>query len=382
MSLETLDRRTPSFVRTGPSALAQAVLYSTLALFLMVSDARFKFTEPLRQGLATALYPLQWLMLQPVAVVNESSRYFQELHSAQQEADSARRSLVQLAQRASQAEQLLEENARLRGLLDLRVRLQTPSQAAQILYNTADPYTRRVVIDQGRLNGIVVGSPVMDEAGVLGQVTRVQPYQSEVTLLTDRDQAIPVLSLRAGTRGVAYGDPVANHGGGMELRFMPASADLAEGDLLTTSGLDGVYPPGLPVARVLHVERRTDSAFARIYCKPLAQMERARHVLVLRPVAEPPPGAELEAETAAAQTQAEAETAIPTRPAAGTGPAARARSRAAAREPTPAPAPAGTAATPSGSKAPQPAAPVAPAAAAAAPAAPAPPAAAPAGRTR
>lgn len=385
MSLETLDRRTPSFVRTGPSALAQAVLYSTLALFLMVSDARFQFTEPLRQGLATALYPLQWLMLQPVAVVNESSRYFQELHSAQQETDTARRSMVQLAQRASQAEQLLEENARLRGLLDLRARLETPSQAAQILYNTADPYTRRVVIDQGRLNGIVVGSPVVDEAGVLGQVTRVQPYQSEVTLLTDRDQAIPVLSLRAGTRGVAYGDPVANHGGGMELRFMPASADLAEGDLLTTSGLDGVYPPGLPVARVLHVERRTDSAFARIYCKPLAQMERARHVLVLRPVAEPPPGAELEAETAAAETQAEAETAAPTRPAAGTGPAARARSRAAAQEPTltptPAPAPAGTAATPAGRKAPQPAAPVAPAAAAA-PAVPASPAAVPAGRTR
>ena len=308
MSLETLDRRTPSFVRTGPSALAQAVLYSTLALFLMVSDARFQFTEPLRQGLATALYPLQWLMLQPVAVVNESSRYFQELHSAQQETDTARRSMVQLAQRASQAEQLLEENARLRGLLDLRARLETPSQAAQILYNTADPYTRRVVIDQGRLNGIVVGSPVVDEAGVLGQVTRVQPYQSEVTLLTDRDQAIPVLSLRAGTRGVAYGDPVANHGGGMELRFMPASADLAEGDLLTTSGLDGVYPPGLPVARVLHVERRTDSAFVRIYCKPVAQMERARHVLVLQPVAELAPGAEAEAQAAATKAEKGAKT--------------------------------------------------------------------------
>ena len=348
MSLETLDRRTPSFVRTGPSALAQAVLYSTLALFLMVSDARFQFTEPLRQGLATALYPLQWLMLQPVAVVNESSRYFQELHSAQQETDTARRSMVQLAQRASQAEQLLEENARLRGLLDLRARLETPSQAAQILYNTADPYTRRVVIDQGRLNGIVVGSPVMDEAGVLGQVTRVQPYQSEVTLLTDRDQAIPVLSLRAGTRGVAYGDPVANHGGGMELRFMPASADLSEGDLLTTSGLDGVYPPGLPVARVLRVERRTDSAFARIYCKPVAQMERARHVLVLQPVAGLAPGAEAEsasgAEAAASRTPAKNNAVGSARPGAAgapgaaTAPAAGPQTRRAAGTPPTPPA--------------------------------------------
>ncbi len=357
MSLETLDRKPPSFVRTGPSALAQAVLYSTLALFLMVSDARFQFTEPLRQGLAAMLYPLQWLMLKPVAVVHESTRYFQQLHRAQHEADTARQSLVQMAQRASQAAQLLEENARLRGLLDLRARLDTPSQAAQILYNTADPYTRRVVIDQGRRHGIVVGSPVMDEAGVLGQVTRVQPYQSEVTLLTDRDQAIPVLSLRAGTRGVAYGDPVASHGGGMELRFMPASADLVEGDLLTTSGLDGVYPPGLPVARVLHVERRTDSAFARIYCKPLAQMERARHVLVLRPVAEQPPGAQAEAEAGAGAAAAAA---------AGAGPAARARARAAATEPAPdsVPAPA------SARRAPPP---VAPAGAAALPRPPASP---------
>ena len=296
MPLGTLDRRAPSFVRSGPSALAQAVLYSALALFLMVSDARFQFTEPLRKAVATALYPLQWLMLQPVVVFHESSRYFQDLRQAQTESDSARSAMVQLAQRASQTEQLLEENARLRSLLDVRERLETPSRAAQILYNTADPYTRRVVIDQGQANGIVVGSPVVDESGVLGQVTRVQPYLSEVTLLTDRDQAIPVLSLRAGTRGVAYGDPVANHGGGMELRFMPASADLSEGDLLTTSGLDGIYPPGLPVARVLHVERRTDSAFVRIYCKPVAQMERARHVLVLQPVAELAPGAEADAD--------------------------------------------------------------------------------------
>ena len=299
MPLGTLDRRAPSFARSGPSALAQAVLYSALALFLMVSDARFQFTEPLRKIVATALYPVQWLMLQPVAVFNESRSYFQELRSAQADADNAHRAMVLLAQRASQTEQLLEENARLRGLLDVRARLDTPARAAQILYNTADPYTRRVVIDQGQANGIVVGSPVMDEAGVLGQVTRVQPYLSEVTLLTDRDQAIPVLSLRAGTRGVAYGDPVSSHGGGMELRFMPASADIVEGDLLTTSGLDGVYPPGLPVAHVLRVERRTDSAFARIYCKPVAQIERARHVLVLQPVAgqAPESGATPAAET-------------------------------------------------------------------------------------
>ena len=349
MPLGTLDRRAPSFTRSGPSALAQAVLYSALALFLMVSDARFQFTEPLRQAVATALYPVQWLMLQPVGVFNESRRYFHDLRHAQTETDAARRAMVQLAQRASQAEQLLDENARLRSLLGVRARLETPSRAAQILYNTADPYARRVVIDQGQAHGIVVGSPVVDEAGVLGQVTRVQPYLSEVTLLTDRDQAIPVLSQRAGTRGVAYGDPVASHGGGMELRFMPASADLAEGDLLTTSGLDGVYPPGLPVARVLHVERRTDSAFLRIYCKPVAQMERARHVLVMQPVAKLVPGAEAPAETGAeaakAQTGAKINARDSARPGTATAPAVGPQARRAADTSPPPPATATATAT-------------------------------------
>ncbi|MDD2711985.1 MAG: rod shape-determining protein MreC [Simplicispira sp.] len=281
----TLDRRTPSFLRQGPSAVSQIVLYSALALFLMVADARFKVTDPLRQAVAMALYPVQWLMLKPVELTRQGVGYLQALQHAQDEAASARKELVLMSQRANQAEQLMQENDRLRKLLELRDRLVTTAQAAQILYNSPDPYSRRVVVDQGAMDGVELGSPVMDEGGVLGQVTRVQPYLSEVTLLIDRDQAIPVLNIRTGARGVAYGDPVASHGGGMELRFVSANADVKEGDLLTTSGLDGIYPPGMPVAHVLHVERRADSAFARIYCRPIAQIESARHVMLLKSVA-------------------------------------------------------------------------------------------------
>ena len=189
-----------------------------------------------------------------------------------------------MSQQAQQAEQLAQENIRLRKLLELRDRLDTPAQAAQVIYDTADPFTRRVVIDQGQVHGVEQGVTVMDEGGVLGQVTRVFPLVSEVTLLVDRDQSIPVLNLRTGARAVAYGDPTAEHGGGIELRFIQANADVREGDLLTTSGVDGVYPPGLPVARVAHVERRADSAFARIYCQPLAQVQGVRHVVVLKPL--------------------------------------------------------------------------------------------------
>lgn len=298
MPLGTLDGTPPPFFRQGPSALSKLVFFSVLALFLMVADARFHVMQPLRAGLSTALYPLQWLTMRPVVWTQGGAQYFESLKASQASEEAAHRKLGLQSQRANQVEQLTLENTRLRKLLGLRDRVTTSSQAAQVLYDAADPYTRKVIIDRGLLDGVVAGSPVLDETGVLGQVTRVYPMVSEVTLVTDRDQAIPVLNTRTGARGVAFGDP-ALRASALELRFMAANADVQAGDLLTTSGVDGVYPPGLPVARVEKVERRVDSAFARITCVPLALVSGVGHVMVLKPVAaqvaprpavEPPPG--------------------------------------------------------------------------------------------
>jgi rod shape-determining protein MreC len=260
------------------------VFFSVLALFLMVADARLHVAQPLRVGLATALYPLQWLVMRPIVWTQDGGKYFESLKTSQASEEAARRKLDLQSQRANQVEQLTLENTRLRQLLSLRERVTTPSLAAQVLYDAADPYTRKVIIDRGLLDSVVAGSPVLDETGVLGQVTRVYPMVSEVTLVTDREQAIPVLNTRTGARGVAFGDP-ALRANGLELRFMAANADVQTGDLLTTSGVDGVYPPGLPVARVEKVERRVDSAFARITCVPLALVSGVGHVMVLTPVA-------------------------------------------------------------------------------------------------
>lgn len=284
MPLGTLDATPPPFFRQGPSALSKLALFSALALFLMVADTRLKITQPLRAGVATVLYPVQWLVLQPVTWAHGSAQYLQTLQAAQASAEAAQRQLGELSTRANQVELLLLENDRLRQLLSLRERITTPSQAAQVLYDVADPYARKVIVDRGALNGAVLGSPVMDNNGVLGQVTRVYPMLSEITLITDRDQAIPVLNARSGARGLAFGDP-ASHANALELRFMASSADVQEGDLLTTSGVDGVYPPGLPVARITVVERRADSAFLRVICQPLAQVSGVRHVMLLHPVA-------------------------------------------------------------------------------------------------
>ncbi|MGI9133452.1 MAG: rod shape-determining protein MreC [Rhodoferax sp.] len=283
MPLGTLDRVPPPFFSQGPSALSKLAVCSALALLLMVADARFQMMQPLRLGLATVLYPAQWLALRPVLAARGVGEYFSSLAAAQAAQAQAQVKRAALAQRANQVEQLSLENERLRNLLDLRQRLQSTAVAAQVLYDAADPYTRKVVIDKGLGDQITLGSPVIDELGVLGQVTRVYPLVSEVTLITDRDQAIPVLNTRTGARGVAVGE-VATHADALELRFMAANADVAPGDLLTTSGVDGVYPPGLAVARIEKVERRVDAVFARIYCVPLALVAGASHVMVLAPV--------------------------------------------------------------------------------------------------
>ncbi|MEG0001314.1 MAG: rod shape-determining protein MreC [Comamonas sp.] len=342
MPIGTVDRRAPSLFRQGPSLLSQVAFYSALALFLMVADARFKLTEPVRQVVASVLYPVQWLVVQPVALFQQGADYMQSMEQAQAQARAADQRLVQVAQSAHLAEQLLDENLHLRALLALREHLVSPGQAAEVVHDTPDPYTRRVVIDRGQTSGIALGSPVLDANGVLGQVTRVYALRSEVTLLIDRDQAIPVFNPRTGARSVAYGDPAPGGGGNIELRFVPSNADVVEGDLLTTSGVDGVYPAGIPVARVLRVEHRADSAFSRIYCEPMARVQQARHVLVLPPVlavddaptAQAPVAPAAAAKPAAPAAKAAAPAAKPAAPARAVPP------KTGEKTATPAPAPA------------------------------------------
>lgn len=297
MPLGTLDRTPPPFFRQGPSALTKLVFCSALAVFLMVADTRFTVTQPLRAGIATVLHPVERTLLVPVELWRGGSDYFGGLAQAVGARDEAERRLAQQAERAARADTLAAENARLRALLDLRARVAVPSLAAEVLYDAPDPFSRKVVIDRGATQGVVAGSPVVIDAGVIGQVTRVYPLHAEVTLVTDRDAAVPVLNPRTHQRSAAFGG--ASGGTALELRFMAGDADVRVGDPLTTSGLDGVYPAGMAVGTVTKVERRTDAGFARIDVAPAAPPDGVRHVLVLQPVGSqqlPPP--ELPAEPA------------------------------------------------------------------------------------
>jgi rod shape-determining protein MreC len=217
----------------------------------------------------------------PVEMMTGGAGYLQGLAAARSAQEQAERRATALAERATRAEQLAAENARLRALLELRPALTVRSLPAEVLYEAADPFSRKVFIDRGLTQGVKLGAPVIGEAGVLGQVTQVYPLTAEVTLLTDKDAAIPVLNTRTQQRSAAFG---AGRGGGLELRFMSGNADVKAGDVLHTSGLDGIYPPGLPVATVASVERRVESGFARIVLEPAARADGVRQVLVLEPV--------------------------------------------------------------------------------------------------
>ena len=295
MSLGTFDRTPPPFFRQGPSALTKLAFFSALALFLMVADTRFEFATPLRAAVATALLPVQRVLSVPVKAWQAASDYLGGLTQALGNEKAAQEKMAQQAEKAARAERLERENERLRALLELRPALQVRSLAAEVLYEAADPFSRKLFIDRGATHGLALGSPVLTPEGVLGQVTRLFPLSAQVTLLVDKEAAIPVLNVRTQARSAAFGGA---GGDAMELRYMAANADVQVGDELATSGVDGVYPPGLVVARVAAVERRAESGFARILLTPGASADGVRHVLVLEPIGlqlpprEPPPAAE------------------------------------------------------------------------------------------
>jgi rod shape-determining protein MreC len=268
----------PPLFKQGASARAKMLFFALIALALLMADSRLRTLGMVRQAIGTALYPLQIVAMLPRDAFFATTDYFSSLTRLQEDNARMREQQVLNSQQLQQNAQLLAENAHLRKLLEASERVQIKTLMSEILYDARDPFSRKIILDRGQSHGIRPGQPVIDDLGVIGQVTRVFPFTSEVTLVTDKDQAIPVQVLRSGVRSVAYG---RGQSGVLELRFMPSNADIRKGDVLTTSGIDGVYPSGLAVATVATVDAQTSDAFARILCQPSAGVARHRQVLVL-----------------------------------------------------------------------------------------------------
>jgi rod shape-determining protein MreC len=273
-----MEHTPPPFFKRGPAPLVRLFFFASLSLAILIVDARFRYAEGLRSTLALIVYPLQRLATTPFQFVSNIGGYFSSQSQLMEENDKLRAKALAYSQDAQRYQAAEAEAAQLRRLVGASERIEVTSMPAEILYAGRDPYAHKIFIDRGATHGVRPGSPVADESGVVGQVTRVHPLLSEVTLLTDQDQAIPVQVVRSGLRAVAFGSGPA---GTLELRFMAANAEIQNGDRLVTSGIDGTYPPGLPVATVVRIERDAELSFARVVCKPAAGVDSGRFVLVL-----------------------------------------------------------------------------------------------------
>lgn len=283
----------PPLFKQGAPARVKVTVFALIAIVLLVVDARMGLLAGVRTVAATVLYPMQMAAMLPRDAVGNMGVYFSSVSTLQKQVQALKNQELAQARLLQQAQFQMAENIHLRRLMDAKQQLPVQSQMAEILYDARDPSTRRIVINRGSRDDVTPGLPVIDHAGVVGQVTRVFPFTSEVTLLTDKDQAIPVQVLRSGLRSIVYG---RGHSGQLDLRFVAQDADIQVGDVLVTSGLDGMYPAGLAVARVTQVEKATGS-FGRVVGLPLAGIDRNRQVLVImsnhalpaRPPQETPP---------------------------------------------------------------------------------------------
>lgn len=266
----------PAFFKQGPRPLTRLVIFAFLSLSLMVGDAYYHVLGRLREQVSIALYPLQWLATTPFSMAQEAGSFLSRQSDLLAENRRLNDAQLSAAMQAQRLKQLEGENARLRELTEARRGLPRPSQLAEILYNGRDPFSSSLVIDQGARQGVVAGRIVADAAGLVGQVVRVQPLTSEVRLISDRNHMVPVVVERNQLRAVVYG---MGRQQPLEVRNMAPNVDVQPGDMLVTSGIDGVYPAGLPVARVSSVDRQ--SGFARIFCTPVAAIDQYRFVLIL-----------------------------------------------------------------------------------------------------
>lgn len=271
------------FFKTGSIPLFRLFFFILLSIAIMVADSRTDFVSDIRRAIGVVIFPLQKLAHVPFSLQNQVEQYIADFQQVEEIAH-LRQDHLDSRQHFFQLQALTAENARLRALLGAAKQTPIRTILAEIIYTPRDPFNRKITLDKGSASGIRPGQVAMDDLGVIGQITHVTPWTAEVTLITDKDHSVPVQIARNGLRTIISG---AGRNSELELRFLSTHTDIQEGDLLVTSGIGGVYPPGLPVGRVTHIEQDRSHKFARIVCAPVAGVDRYRQVLVLTGTQQP-----------------------------------------------------------------------------------------------
>jgi rod shape-determining protein MreC len=260
----------------GPPLVATFITLAAVSIGLMVADQRYNQIDHVREWLSAAVYPVQRGVDFPFRAWSWVSGSFADRGRLRQE-NLELTARVRLANLQLQRFAALEdENRRLREMREKTGGVTEKVLVASILNVDLDPFRHRVLVDKGALDNVFKGQAVLDGDGIFGQVTKVNAGTAEVILISDPEHAIPVQSNRSGVRTIAVGTGDSNK---LSLPFVTVEADLQVGDLLLSTGLGGVFPPGYPVAEVTQV-KRAGSTFAVVEARPTAQLDRDREVLL------------------------------------------------------------------------------------------------------
>lgn len=272
---------TPQFFRHGPSLLTRLILSIFLSCLLIAEDLRFKYFPELRETIGTIIFPLQQAAIMPIMAIDAIQDFLDNLNIIEENA-FLRDRYLQDSKKLLRLAALEAENAHLRKLLGAvnTIESKTTAQAvmAEILYTPRDPFSHKIIINKGSLHNISPGQVVIDNKGIIGQITQTYPLGAEVTLITDKDHSVPIQIVRNNIRTVISGTGKNNE---IELRYLSVNTDIRIGDLLVTSGIGGVYPRGLPVATISEIKRHPADHFAQITGTPVAGVDRNRQVLIL-----------------------------------------------------------------------------------------------------
>jgi rod shape-determining protein MreC len=252
--------------------------YGLLAVVLMAMDHRGQYVPRVRSVLEYAVEPVYHLVQWPVRATHNLVEQFQSRRSLRHENEKLHRQILQQQANLQRLDTLTEENRRLRALFEGAEVLAFDYRFAELVRVDLDPFSHKVLIDRGSVDGVVTGQAVIDGAGVMGQVEDVHLHYATVRLISDPNHALPVQINRTGLRTVAFG---SGETGTLKLPNVPRLADVREGDLVVTSGLGDRFPGGYPVARVTRIDREQGQTFIMVEARPLAALDRGREVLLI-----------------------------------------------------------------------------------------------------
>lgn len=262
----------------GPSLPLRFFFAVVISIITITTDVYTDSSQQIRNYLNTLVSPIQYVASLPQEAFDAIAKYAATKQSLLEENEQLRKMQLLQNQKLQQFDMLKAENDKLRSLLTTNLRQDTQKVVAEIMAVASDPFSQDVVIDKGSSNNVFLGQPVLDDLGVVGQISSVGNTTSRVILLTDQTHAIPIRILRNDIRGILSG---TGNIGRMELNNLPHGTDIKVGDRLITSGLGQVFPEGYPVAEIIEISPDVSKPFMRVIAAPVAKVDRLKHVLLL-----------------------------------------------------------------------------------------------------